>query len=115
MLDVQQVQPSSDCGKSNFSTVSVQGPPSVWSTLIVNAVNYQSLYKVDSTLVHSKKSLLIVKLGSFQNESIEIMQIYFVYQQNRFTVIVVLMNRKSSNSEGNRLRVNSLFLECRML
>ena len=49
------------------------------------------MYKVDSTLVHSKKSLLIVKLGSFQNASIEIKQISFVYQQNRFTVIVVLM------------------------
>ena len=47
--------------------------------------------KVDSTLAHSKKSLLKVKLGSFQNASIEIEQICFVYQQNRFTVIVVLM------------------------
>ena len=35
--------------------------------------------------------LLIVKLDSFQNASIEIKQISFVYQQNRFTVIVVLM------------------------
>ena len=32
-----------------------------------------------------------MKLGSFQNASIEIKQISFVYQQNRFTVIVVLM------------------------
>ena len=30
-------------------------------------------------------------LGSFQNASNEIKQIYFVYQQIRFTVIVVLM------------------------
>ena len=35
---------------------------------------------------HSKKSLLIVKLRSFQNASIEIKQITFIYQQNRFTV-----------------------------
>ena len=32
-----------------------------------------------------------MKLGSFQNASIEIKQITFVYQQNRYTVIVVLM------------------------
>ena len=49
------------------------------------------MYKVDSTLVHPEKSLLIVKLGSFQNASIEIKQIFLVYQQNRFTVIVVLI------------------------
>ena len=54
------------------------------------------LLPVDFTMfffhsVHSKKSLLIVKLGSFQNASIEIKQISFVYEQNRFTVIVVLI------------------------
>ena len=91
MLNVQQAQPSSDYGKSNFPTVNVQCPPSVSSTLIINIVKYQCLYKVYSTFVHSKKSLLTVKLRSFQNESIEIKQIYFVYQQNRFTIIVVLM------------------------
>ena len=32
-----------------------------------------------------------MKLDSFQNASIEIKQISFVYEQNRFTVIVVLM------------------------
>ena len=32
-----------------------------------------------------------MKLGSFQNASIEIKQISFVYQENRFTVIVVFM------------------------
>ena len=32
-----------------------------------------------------------MKSGSFQNASIEIKQISFVYKQNRFTVIVVLM------------------------
>ena len=32
-----------------------------------------------------------MKLGSFQNASIEIKQISFAYQQNRFNVIVVLM------------------------
>ena len=32
-----------------------------------------------------------MKLGSFQNAPIEIEQISFIYQQNRFTVIVVLM------------------------
>ena len=57
----------------------------------MNTVKYQCLYKVDSRLVHSKKSLLIVKLRSFQNASIEIKQISFVYQQNRLTIIVVLM------------------------
>ena len=31
-----------------------------------------------------------MKLGSFQNTSIEIKQIYSIYQQNRFTVIIVL-------------------------
>ena len=36
MLDVQQAQPSSDCGKSNFPTVDVQGPPSVYWTPVVD-------------------------------------------------------------------------------
>ena len=36
--------------------------------------------------IHSKKSLLIVKLRSFQNSCIEIKQISFLYQQIRFTV-----------------------------
>ena len=61
----------------------------LWKKLFTD--NRYTRYKVDSTLVHSEKSLLIVKLGSFQNASIEIQQISFVYQQNRFTVIVVLM------------------------
>ena len=36
--------------------------------------------------MHPKKSLLIVKLRTFQNASIEIKQISFVYQRNRFIV-----------------------------
>ena len=32
-----------------------------------------------------------MNLGSFQYASIEIKQISFIYQQNRFTVIVVLI------------------------
>ena len=59
--------------------------------MVIDSVKYQCLYKVHSTLVHSEKNLLIVKLSFFQNASIEIKQISFVYQQNRFTVIVVLM------------------------
>ena len=92
MLYELQAQPSSDCGKSNFPTVNVQGPLSVKLTLIINTIKtYQYLYKVESTRVHSKKSLLIVKLGSFQNVSFEIKQISFFYQKNRLTITVVLM------------------------
>ena len=36
MLDVQQAQPSSDCGKSNFPTVDVQGLSSVYSAPVVD-------------------------------------------------------------------------------
>ena len=55
----------------------------------MNTIKYQCLYEVDSTLVHSKKNLLIVKLRSFQNASVEIKQIFFVYQQNRFTQVTI--------------------------
>ena len=37
-------------------------------------------FKLNLTNLRFKKSLLIVKLRSFQNASIEIKQIYFVYQ-----------------------------------
>ena len=87
----QLAQPYSYCGQSNLPTVDVQGLSSAYSTLIINTVKYQFLYKVDSTLVYSKKSVLIVKSGFFQNASIEIKKISFVYKRNRFTVIVVLM------------------------
>ena len=63
----------------------------VYSAPVVDCKIPAFVQYVDSTLVHSKKSLLIMKLGSFQNASIEIKQISFFYQQNRFTVIVVLM------------------------
>ena len=40
MLDAQQAQPSSDCGKSNFPTVNVQGPPSVCLALVVSKYSF---------------------------------------------------------------------------
>ena len=36
MLGVQQVQPSSDCGKSNFSIVDVRGLASVYLAPVVD-------------------------------------------------------------------------------
>ena len=58
--------------------------PSFYST--VRAPN--RLLHVESQLIlrSKKKSLLIVKLRSFQNASIEIKQISFACQQNCFTV-----------------------------
>ena len=45
------------------------------------------------------KSLLIVKLGSFQNASIEIKQISFIYQQNRFTVKKLICKIQNENDK----------------
>ena len=56
------------------------------------------MYKVDLTLVHFKKSLLIVKLPSFQDTFIEIKQISFVYQQNRFKVKKLIYKLQNINS-----------------
>ena len=47
---------------------------------------------------HSKKSPLIVKLRSFQNVSIEIKEISFVYQQNRFIVEKLICKMQNENS-----------------
>ena len=41
----QLAQPYSDCGKSNFPTVDVQGLSSVYSALLVD-LKYQCLYNV---------------------------------------------------------------------
>ena len=49
-----------------------------------------------------KKSLLIVKLRSFQNASIEIKQISFVYQENRFTVQKLISKMKNENTFTNK-------------
>ena len=51
---------------------------------------------------HSKKSLLIVKLGSFQNASFEIEQIFFLYQQNRFSVKRLICKIQNKNSFSDR-------------
>ena len=51
-----------------------------------------------SKTVHSKKSLLIEKLRFFQNAYIEIKQISFVYQQNRFTVEKRTCKMQNENS-----------------
>ena len=47
--------------------------------------------------IHSKKSPSIVKLRSFQNASIEIKQISFVYQQNLFPVTKLICEMKKEN------------------
>ena len=49
MLDVQQAQPSSDCGKSNLPTVNVQGLSSVYSAPVVD-LKYQRWYNVEKQL-----------------------------------------------------------------
>ena len=68
----------------------------------------------------SKKSLLIVKLRSFQNASIEIKQIYFFYQQiresyshfNKRKSVLMLQNKNGTKSRYNifvlNLKKNSL-------
>ena len=52
--------------------------------------------------LHPKKSLLLVKLLSFQNVSIEIKKIPFVYQQNRFTVAKLICKMKNENSFADK-------------
>ena len=64
-----------------------------------------------------KKSLSIVKLRSFQNASIEIKQISFVSQQNRFPVIKLICEMQKENSSTNErlfstLKRNPLIIEC---
>ena len=50
-MGAKQAQHFSDHEKINFQTVDVQGPPTVQTTPIINAVKYQCLYKVDSTQI----------------------------------------------------------------
>ena len=69
-----------------------------------------------SVCVHSKKSLLIVTLRSFQNASIRIKQISFVYQQNRFTVKKFICKMQYENSFTDKrfhltLKRNSLTIK----
>ena len=52
--------------------------------------------------LHSKKSLLIVKLRSVQNASIEFEQISFVHQQNRSTVKKPICKMQNENSFTDR-------------
>ena len=56
----------------------------------------------DVPQIHSKKSLLKMKLCSFQNASIEIKQTSFVYQNNRFTVKKVICKMQNENSFTNK-------------
>ena len=53
-----------------------------------DSVSLKLVSNIGSTWV---RLLISAWVGSFQNASIEIKQFSFVYQQNRFTVIVVLM------------------------
>ena len=55
-----------------------------------------------------KKSLLIVKLRSFQNASIEIKQISFIYQQNRFTLKKLICKMQNENSVTDKQFVLTL-------
>ena len=49
-----------------------------------------------------KKIILIVKLRFFQNASIEIKQICFVYQPNRFIVKKLIYKMQNENSLTNK-------------
>ena len=51
--------------------------------------------------LHSKKSLSIVKLRSFQNASIEIKHIPFVYQQNLLPVTKLICEMQKENIFSN--------------
>ena len=44
-----------------------------------------------------------MKLGFFQNASIEIKQISFIYQQNRFTVNKLIYTMQNKNSFADKL------------
>ena len=62
-----------------------------------------------------KKSLSIVKLRSFQNASIEIKQISFVYQQNLFPVTNLICEMQKENIFTNEglfltLKINPLII-----
>ena len=57
-----------------------------------------------------------MKLSSFQNASIEIMQISFVYQQNRFTVKKLICKLQNENSFTDKrflltLKINPLTIK----
>ena len=59
------------------------------------------------------KSLLIVKLRFFQNASIEIKQIFFTYQKNRFAVKKLICKIRNENSFTDKrflltLKINPL-------
>ena len=58
--------------------------------------------------LHSKKSLLMVKLRSFQNASIEIKQISFVYQQNCFAVKKHICKMRNENSFTDKRSILTL-------
>ena len=51
---------------------------------------------------HSKNNLLIVKLRSFQNASIEIIQISFVDQHDHFTVKRLICKMQNENTFTNK-------------
>ena len=70
---------------------------------------------VSLSVVHSKKSLSIVKLRSFQNASIEIKQISFVYQQNLFPITNLICEMQKENIFTNEglfftLKINPLII-----
>ena len=55
-----------------------------------------------------KKSLLIVKLHSFQNASIEIKQMSFIYQHNRVIVKKPICKMQNKNNFTNKEFILSL-------
>ena len=59
------------------------------------------LFNVKKYDLHSKKSLSIVKLRSFQNASIEIKHISFVYRQNLFPVTKLIYEMQKKNIFSN--------------
>ena len=57
---------------------------------------------------HSKDNLLVVKLRSFQNTSIEIIQISSVDQHNHFTVKKLICKMQNENTFTNKRFLSTL-------
>ena len=68
-------------------------------------------YKISGVSYTLKKSLSIVELRSFQNASIEIKHIPFVYQQNLFPVTKLICEMQKENIFSNE-RFHRLVLIC---
>ena len=74
----------------------------MYAKAIINLIILSRVIEYTTHYYTLEKSLLIVKLRSFQNTSIEIKQISFVYQQNRFAVKKLTYKMQNENSFADK-------------